>query len=334
MESILDWNTKEGDDLPRRLRLRDQPLQHPRLDRAALARAASPPARSASCAAPTPGPARSSPAARPGARRRWSSSTSTIRTSRTSSGARPTRRRRPAALRDAGFDMSIDGDGFTSIQYQNANNSVRVTDEFMEAVEAGDDWDLTARNGRRADEDAAGARPDEPDRRRRLALRRPGRPVRHDRSTAGTPARSRGGSTPRTRAREYMHVDDSACNLASLNLMKFRRDGRQLRRRRLRARRRHRLPRPGDRRRLRRATRPRRSARNARAFRQLGLGYANLGALLMSDGLPYDSDEGRDVAARDHRADDRPRLPQVGRDRRRRSGPTTSTRRTASRTTA
>src|SRR5215208_1076383 len=52
-----------------------------------------------------------------------------------------------AALRDAGFDMSIDGDGFTSIQYQNANNSVRVSDEFMKAAERGEEWELTARNG-------------------------------------------------------------------------------------------------------------------------------------------------------------------------------------------
>ena len=87
---------QRGQDLPRRLRLGDQPLQHPRLDGARCRRAAPPAARSASCAAPTPGRGRSSRAARRGGRRRWSSSTSTIRTSSTSSGARPTRRRRRA----------------------------------------------------------------------------------------------------------------------------------------------------------------------------------------------------------------------------------------------
>ena len=85
-----------------------------------------------------------------------------------------------AALRDAGFDMSIDGDGFQSIQYQNANNSVRLTDEFMHAVENDAEWQLIARTTGRADRHAAGARADARDRRGRLALRRPGRPVRHD----------------------------------------------------------------------------------------------------------------------------------------------------------
>ena len=85
-----------------------------------------------------------------------------------------------AALRDAGFDMSIDGDGFKSIQYQNANNSVRVTDEFMRAVERDEDWQLLARTTGEPVGDRTRTRADARDRRRRLALRGPRRAVRHD----------------------------------------------------------------------------------------------------------------------------------------------------------
>ena len=93
-------------------------------------------------------------------------------------GAR--RRTRPRRCAEAGFDMSIDGEGFHSIQYQNANNSVRVTDEFLDAVENGEEWQTIARVSRRADRHAQRPRPDERDRRGGVALRRPGRPVRHD----------------------------------------------------------------------------------------------------------------------------------------------------------
>ena len=85
-----------------------------------------------------------------------------------------------AALRDAGFDMSIDGEGFTSIQYQNANNSVRVSDEFMDRAERGEDWQTTARADGEPVETYEARRRAAPDRRRRLALRRSGRAVRHD----------------------------------------------------------------------------------------------------------------------------------------------------------
>jgi ribonucleoside-diphosphate reductase alpha chain len=200
------------------------------------------------------------------------------------------------ALRDAGFDMSIDGEGFKSIQYQNANNSVRITDEFMRAVERGEDWNLTAR--------ATGEPVGEPIPARELmreiaeaAWRCADPGVQYDTTINQWHTSPNSGrinaSNP---CSEYMHVDNSACNLASINLMKFRRaDGT-----------------------LDTATfehvvdvmllaqeivvspssyPTEEVGVNARAFRQLGLGYANLGAYLMSDGMPYDSDSGRGTAA-------------------------------------
>jgi ribonucleoside-diphosphate reductase alpha chain len=200
-----------------------------------------------------------------------------------------------AALRDAGFDMRIDGDGFTSIQYQNANNSVRVTDDFMRAVDAGSDWDLTARVTGETIETVAAR-----DLMREIAdaawrCADPG--VQYDTTINRWHTCPESGrinaSNP---CSEYMHVDDSACNLASINLMKFRREDGSF-----------------DAERFAQvvdivflaqeivvtpSSYPTEEiGRNARAFRQIGLGYANLGALLMADGVPYDSDEGRSVAA-------------------------------------
>jgi ribonucleoside-diphosphate reductase alpha chain len=199
------------------------------------------------------------------------------------------------ALRDAGFDMSIDGEGFTSIQYQNANNSVRVTDEFMEAVEAGEDWDLTARTTGEATKTLPAR--ELMDQIADAAWRCADPGVQYDtiiNRWHTCPESGRiNASNP---CSEYMHVDDSACNLASLNLMKFRREDGSF-----------------DVEDFERAVDivflaqeivvgfssypTEQIGENANAFRQLGLGYANLGALLMSDGLPYDSDEGRHVAA-------------------------------------
>ncbi len=201
-----------------------------------------------------------------------------------------------AALRDAGFDMSIDGDGFYSIQYQNANNSVRVSDEFMRAVENDEDWHLIART--------TGEPVGEPIPARQLmkeiaeaAWRCADPGVQYDTTINQwhtCPVSGRiNASNP---CSEYMHVDDSACNLASLNLMKFRRsDGTFdvesfehavdivfLAQEIIVSPSSYPTEEIGD---------------NARAFRQLGLGYANLGAYLMADGVPYDSDAGRGTAA-------------------------------------
>jgi ribonucleoside-diphosphate reductase alpha chain len=201
-----------------------------------------------------------------------------------------------AALRDAGFDMSIDGEGFFSIQYQNANNSVRITDEFMKAVEDDADWRLLART--------TGEPVGEPIPARQLmaeiaeaAWRCADPGVQYDTTINRwhtCPASGRiNASNP---CSEYMHVDDSACNLASINLMKFRRpDGTfevegfehtvdiMLLAQEI-------VVGPSS-------YPTEEIAANARAFRQLGLGYANLGAYLMSNGMPYDSDEGRCAAA-------------------------------------
>jgi ribonucleoside-diphosphate reductase alpha chain len=203
--------------------------------------------------------------------------------------------KKAAALRDAGFDMSIDGEGFTSIQYQNANNSVRVTDEFMEAVDAGEEWHLTARttgepvktlDARELMNQIADAawRCADPGVQYDTIINRWHTCPESGRINASNPCS------------EYMHVDDSACNLASLNLMKFRREDGSF-----------------DAAEFEHAVDivflaqeivvgfssypTEEITENANRFRQLGLGYANLGALLMSDGLPYDSDEGRNVAA-------------------------------------
>src|SRR5687767_6689083 len=200
-----------------------------------------------------------------------------------------------AALRDAGFDMSIDGDGFTSIQYQNANNSVRLTDEFMHAVENDADWQLIARStGEPTDTMPARELMREI---AEAAWRCADPGVQYDTTINQwhtNPVTGRiNASNP---CSEYMHVDDSACNLASINLMKFRRpDGTfdvetfehvvdvMLLAQEI-------VVGPSS-------YPTEEIGVNARAFRQLGLGYANLGAYLMSNGMPYDSDAGRGVSA-------------------------------------
>src|SRR6266511_737276 len=198
-------------------------------------------------------------------------------------------------LEAAGYDMSLDSSDWASIQYQNANNSVRVTDAFMEAAAAGGDWNLTARTDGTVVEtvEAKTLLRDMAEAAWKCAD--PG--VQYDTTINNwhtLPNTSRiNASNP---CSEYMSIDDSACNLASINLLKFRREDGELDVEAFE----HAVdvmflaqeiavgyssyPTPEI-------------ERNAKAFRQLGLGYANLGALLMARGLPYDSDEGRAYAA-------------------------------------
>jgi ribonucleoside-diphosphate reductase alpha chain len=203
--------------------------------------------------------------------------------------------RKARVLRDAGFDMDLDGSDSHSIQYQNANNSVRVTDAFMEAVAHDGAWDLHAvRNGevtktvRARDLMAQIARA-------AWECADPG--VQFDTTinrwhTASASGRIN-GSNP---CSEYMHLDNSACNLASLNLLAFLDEGDVFDAEGFRAA--IEVVFTAQEILVGNADYPtERIAETSRRFRQLGLGYANLGALLMSLGLPYDSEEGRALAA-------------------------------------
>ncbi len=203
--------------------------------------------------------------------------------------------RKARALRDAGFDMSLDGKDSFSIQYQNANNSVRVTDEFMEAVVNDLDWEL------KAVVDGSGVKTLKAGELMRQISEAawdcadPG--IQYD-STINKwhTAPNTGRITASNPCSEYVHLDNSACNLASLNLIKFLE--------------------PDDSFDIQgfkvtveavftaqdilvgNADYPtEKIGDTSRKFRELGIGYANLGAMLMALGLPYDSDEGRAVAA-------------------------------------
>ncbi|HSS73301.1 MAG TPA: vitamin B12-dependent ribonucleotide reductase [Gaiellaceae bacterium] len=198
-------------------------------------------------------------------------------------------------LEAAGYDMSLDSPDWASIQYQNANNSVRVTDAFMEAAQSGSEWNLTARTDGTvvATVDARGLLRQVAEAAWKCAD--PG--VQYDTTiNAWHTSPNSGRINASNPCSEYMHLDNSACNLASLNLMKFRREDGEL-----------------DVTAFQHAVDvvflaqeivvgyssypTAEIAANALAYRELGLGYANLGALLMARGLPYDSDQGRAYAA-------------------------------------
>jgi len=203
--------------------------------------------------------------------------------------------RKSRSLQEAGFDMSLNGKDAFSVQYQNANNSVRVSDDFMKAVDNDEDWGLKAVTTGKVVKTVKAR-----DIWRQLAeatweCADPG--LQFDTTINKwhtTPNEGPiNGSNP---CSEYMHLDNSACNLASLNLLKFLRDDGTFDVDAFK----HTAELiftaqeifvgyseyPTD-----------LIGKNARAYRELGIGYANLGALLMAQGLPYDSAEGRAQAA-------------------------------------
>ncbi len=203
--------------------------------------------------------------------------------------------RKAHILIEHGYDSGIDGEAYSSVFYQNANHSVRVTDEFMQAVERdGEWWTHQVTTGQPAEQFRA-----------RDLLRKISDSTWH----CGDPgmqfdstinrwhtSKASGRINASNPCSEYMFLDDTACNLASLNLMKFLEPTGEFNVAAFRQavdvtitaqeiivdNASYPTPRIGD---------------NSHRFRPLGLGYANLGALLMSLALPYDSDQGRDMCA-------------------------------------
>jgi ribonucleoside-diphosphate reductase alpha chain len=198
------------------------------------------------------------------------------------------------ALRDAGFDMDLGGRDIVSVQYQNANNSVRVSDEFMRAVDEGASFDLRARLDGSIVETIDAKKLFGSIAQAAWECADPGLQY-DDTINDWHTCPETGRITASNPCSEYLHLDNSSCNLASLNLMKFlRADG---------------------------GFEVEKFVKSVefvitamdisicfadfptekigittRAYRQLGIGYANLGALLMASGLPYDSDGGRAVS--------------------------------------
>jgi ribonucleoside-diphosphate reductase alpha chain len=199
------------------------------------------------------------------------------------------------ALRDAGFDMDLGGADIVSVQYQNANNSVRVSDEFMRAVEDGGQFALRGRLDGEVIETVDAKKLFTEIAKAAWECADPG--LQYDDTINDWHTNPETGRiTASNPCSEYLSLDDSSCNLASLNLMKF-----------LKADGGFEVAKfvksveliitamdisicfadfPTE-----------KIGVTTRAYRQLGIGYANIGALLMASGLPYDSDGGRNVAA-------------------------------------
>ena len=198
-------------------------------------------------------------------------------------------------LRDAGFDMDLGGKDIASVQYQNANNSVRVSDEFMRAVERDGKFDLAARLTGETVETVDARALFHKMAQAAWACADPG--IQYDGTINDWHTTPESGRiTASNPCSEYVHLDNSSCNLASINLLKFLREDDTFAVERFRQ-----------------ITEliitamdisicfadfpTEKITETTRAYRQLGIGYANLGALLMATGHAYDSDGGRAIAA-------------------------------------